>query len=313
MSHSCACQETLPRFSGGWVHRVAREVPAGQRVRLREARGSGLNAPTRPRVDDDTLMSLAQAGSREAFATLVERHALQVVQSCYRFSGEREQARELAQGIWVEEQAVQNGSYVGNDGRIKVVDFLVLGHQVPIVVGNATKLRQPRARIARSDATHEDPVGAHARGCQSSVCARETTTRARVTRSRIRARETRARLTSHCSQASASCSARRTAAARRRAPHVQRQRIRIPGCLGTQARRSKTRWQSALSAAERNNDIPARCHRRSESPILKVKNIEKSRDISHASHQISIGPRMAHTACNLPESRQCGIPWYSLL
>jgi len=51
--------------------------------------------------DDDTLMTLAQAGSREAFAVLVERHALHVVQTCFRFAGEREQACELAQGIWV--------------------------------------------------------------------------------------------------------------------------------------------------------------------------------------------------------------------
>jgi RNA polymerase sigma-70 factor (ECF subfamily) len=51
--------------------------------------------------DDGTLMALAQAGSREAFAALVERHALRVVQSCLRFTGDREQARELAQEVWV--------------------------------------------------------------------------------------------------------------------------------------------------------------------------------------------------------------------
>jgi len=51
--------------------------------------------------DDDTLITLAQAGSREAFSALIERHALRVVQTCSRFSGDREQARELAQGIWV--------------------------------------------------------------------------------------------------------------------------------------------------------------------------------------------------------------------
>lgn len=51
--------------------------------------------------DDDTLMTLAQAGSREAFAVLVERHAVRVVQTCLRFAGDREQASELAQGVWV--------------------------------------------------------------------------------------------------------------------------------------------------------------------------------------------------------------------
>jgi len=51
--------------------------------------------------DDDTLMTLSQAGSREAFAELVQRHALRVVQTCSRFTGELGQAHELAQGIWV--------------------------------------------------------------------------------------------------------------------------------------------------------------------------------------------------------------------
>ncbi len=46
-------------------------------------------------------MTLAQAGSREAFAVLVERHAWRVVQTCHRFTGDREQASELAQGTWV--------------------------------------------------------------------------------------------------------------------------------------------------------------------------------------------------------------------
>jgi RNA polymerase sigma-70 factor (ECF subfamily) len=51
--------------------------------------------------DDDTLMTLSQAGSRDAFAVLVERHALRVVRTCFRFTGDSEQAQELAQGIWV--------------------------------------------------------------------------------------------------------------------------------------------------------------------------------------------------------------------
>ena len=50
---------------------------------------------------DDELMALVQAGSRQAFAVLVERYALRVVQTCLRFAGELEQARELAQSTWV--------------------------------------------------------------------------------------------------------------------------------------------------------------------------------------------------------------------
>lgn len=50
--------------------------------------------------DDDTLMTLAQLGSRDAFAALVERYATRVVRTCSRFTGEHDQACELAQGIW---------------------------------------------------------------------------------------------------------------------------------------------------------------------------------------------------------------------
>jgi len=51
--------------------------------------------------NDDTLMTLAQAGSRDAFAVLVERHALQVVHTCWRFTGNVERAKELGQEVWV--------------------------------------------------------------------------------------------------------------------------------------------------------------------------------------------------------------------
>jgi len=65
-------------------------------VRFAPAEGQPLSGR-----DDDTLMMLAQAGSRDAFAVLVERHALRVVQTCLRFAGDRELAGELAQGVWV--------------------------------------------------------------------------------------------------------------------------------------------------------------------------------------------------------------------
>ncbi len=50
---------------------------------------------------NDTLMTLAQAGSREAFAVLVERHALRVLRTCLRFTREKDKACELGQEIWV--------------------------------------------------------------------------------------------------------------------------------------------------------------------------------------------------------------------
>lgn len=45
-------------------------------------------------------MTLAQAGAREAFAVLVERHALRVVETCSRFAGDRNAGVELAQATW---------------------------------------------------------------------------------------------------------------------------------------------------------------------------------------------------------------------
>ena len=51
--------------------------------------------------DDDALMVLSQAGSREAFAVLVERYAVRVIQITARFTGNAEQAEELAQSTWV--------------------------------------------------------------------------------------------------------------------------------------------------------------------------------------------------------------------
>lgn len=50
---------------------------------------------------DDELMTLAQAGSRDAFAVLVERYAHRLVATCARFTHDGEQAIELAQQTWV--------------------------------------------------------------------------------------------------------------------------------------------------------------------------------------------------------------------
>ncbi len=57
-------------------------------------------APLEQRTDNE-LMALAQAGVREAFAALVERHARRVVQICSRFANDPDIGAELAQETWV--------------------------------------------------------------------------------------------------------------------------------------------------------------------------------------------------------------------
>ncbi|HEY4013958.1 MAG TPA: RNA polymerase sigma factor [Polyangiaceae bacterium] len=54
-----------------------------------------------PERGDDELMALAQAGMREAFAVLVERHATRLVQACARFVNDPAVGAELAQETWV--------------------------------------------------------------------------------------------------------------------------------------------------------------------------------------------------------------------
>lgn len=50
---------------------------------------------------DDELMELSRAGLRSAFAVLVERYALRVVNLCSRFVNDVQLGRELAQDTWV--------------------------------------------------------------------------------------------------------------------------------------------------------------------------------------------------------------------
>jgi RNA polymerase sigma-70 factor (ECF subfamily) len=50
---------------------------------------------------DDELMTLAQAGVRDAFAVLVERHAVRLAQACSRFVNNADAGAELAQETWV--------------------------------------------------------------------------------------------------------------------------------------------------------------------------------------------------------------------
>lgn len=49
---------------------------------------------------DDELMALARAGLKSAFAALVERHAVRVVNLCARFVNDAQLGRELGQDTW---------------------------------------------------------------------------------------------------------------------------------------------------------------------------------------------------------------------
>jgi len=52
-------------------------------------------------VDDAELVTLAQAGRRDAFDEIVQRHQRRVYQLCYRFVGNHEDAADLAQDVFV--------------------------------------------------------------------------------------------------------------------------------------------------------------------------------------------------------------------
>jgi RNA polymerase sigma factor (sigma-70 family) len=62
-----------------------------------------LPSPSTPLSErsDDQLTTLAQAGLRDAFAVLVERHAGRVVAVCARYVGDSQLALELAQETWL--------------------------------------------------------------------------------------------------------------------------------------------------------------------------------------------------------------------
>jgi RNA polymerase sigma-70 factor (ECF subfamily) len=51
--------------------------------------------------DDRSLVERSLGGDREAFGALVERHQRNVYQLCYRFVGNQEDARDLAQDVFV--------------------------------------------------------------------------------------------------------------------------------------------------------------------------------------------------------------------
>jgi RNA polymerase sigma-70 factor (ECF subfamily) len=52
-------------------------------------------------VDDAELVKLAQAGERDAFDAIVQRHQRRIYQLCFRFVGNHEDASDLAQDVFV--------------------------------------------------------------------------------------------------------------------------------------------------------------------------------------------------------------------
>jgi RNA polymerase sigma-70 factor (ECF subfamily) len=126
--------------------------------------------------DDDTLMTLAQAGSREAFAALVERHALRVVQSCARFTGDREQARELAQGIWATIWQNRSRYQPGGDFSIWLIT----------IARNRCRNELRRQRVVVRHTSTASPLGPEPSACQiDSVLVEERRRRVREALSQL--------------------------------------------------------------------------------------------------------------------------------
>jgi hypothetical protein len=125
---------------------------------------------------DDELMTLAQAGVRDAFAVLVERHGRRIVQLCSRFVDDPEIGQEIAQETWLTVWS-QRGSYQA-DGKFIVwliaIRIRAFGDRLhpllwcqrrararrsdPARVGNtlspASPHRRRRGRLDRRDRSH---------------------------------------------------------------------------------------------------------------------------------------------------------------
>ena len=99
---------------------------------------------------DDELMCLAQAGRRDAFATLVERHAPRLANLCVRFVQDAALGVELAQDTWLKVWA-ERARY-RHEGRFEV--WLVT------LARNACRnqLRAQRARRRREQQVEPTPL-----------------------------------------------------------------------------------------------------------------------------------------------------------
>jgi len=78
----------VPTWETGVRQTEAMPVPAGSSIDLRDA-------------SDPALVEAFLGGRPEAFDVIVERHQRQVYQLCYRFTGNHEDASDLAQDVFV--------------------------------------------------------------------------------------------------------------------------------------------------------------------------------------------------------------------
>ncbi len=108
--------------------------------------------------DDRELARAAVAGDREAFSLLVERHQRAVFQLCYRFVGRQEEARDLAQDVFVR-------AWRGLRGFKEQSAFSTWLYRIGVnvclnrVTAKAPRLdaMEPLDEAARADTRGEDP------------------------------------------------------------------------------------------------------------------------------------------------------------
>ncbi len=108
--------------------------------------------------DDRELARAAVAGDREAFSLLVERHQRTVFQLCYRFVGRQEEARDLAQDVFVR-------AWRGLRGFKEQSAFSTWLYRIGVnvclnrVTAKAPRLdaMEPLDEAARADTRTEDP------------------------------------------------------------------------------------------------------------------------------------------------------------
>ena len=87
-------------MSAGAVGRWTMSRAAGSGVGARDAAEADGNH-VMSQADDRALVEACLAGDKSAFDVLVERHRKQVYQVCYRFTGNHEDASDLAQDVFV--------------------------------------------------------------------------------------------------------------------------------------------------------------------------------------------------------------------
>ncbi len=107
-----------------------------------------------PQRSDDELMQLSRAGLKEAFATLVERHAARVLNLCSRFAGDPQLGRELAQDTWV----------LAWQGREKYRADSAFGAWITTIACNHCRNQLRRRKLSRAHEQAIDGEGAREPG-----------------------------------------------------------------------------------------------------------------------------------------------------